>query len=437
MKPIENQGNHMNVSPRKPLDGSPRVGNPRFQRNSAVSQRASVSNVNPIVPNGPIAASEARKQYGSILTPYEQKEIEDFSDIYYLGQYNKKVKPLMTGGANFGYDDAQHHYRASIGDHIAYRFEIRSILGKGAFGQVLKCYDHKNKTSVALKVIVNTELMQEQGRIECSIVQYLNRADPDNSHHIIHGIDFFIFRKHICVTFDILGPNLYEYSRSMRFRPIPVRQLKPVAKQMLEALAFCHANKIVHCDMKPENVLLEPGGFQSVRVIDFGSSCFIGRQRYEYIQSRFYRAPEVILGIKYGPPMDIWSVACIMVELLIGRPLFPGDTEHEQLDMWMEVLGPPSQDLLAISGRKAEFFASNGQLHAMKGAKRRRVGSTTIENLTHLTDKLLVDLLKKCFVWEQDKRITAADALNHPWFTVKEITSARTSTQHLLPGLIR
>jgi dual specificity tyrosine-phosphorylation-regulated kinase 2/3/4 len=205
---------------------------------------------------------------------------------------------------NYGYDDADHHYKAIIGDHIGYRFEIRAIIGKGAFGQVLRCYDHKARKNVALKIIVNTELMHEQGRVECAILQHLNRRDPGDAHHVIRGLDFFVFRTHICITFEVLGANLYEYSRSMRFRPIPPRQAKPAARQMLEALAFCHSNKIVHCDMKPENVLIGPSGFPNVTIIDFGSSCAIGRQRYEYIQSRFYRAPEVILGLDYGPPMD-------------------------------------------------------------------------------------------------------------------------------------
>ena len=428
---LENQ-----MGPRTPKGGavSVRGGNPRFQRNGQLSQRA-MAMVSPVVMNGPITPEEAKLKYASLLTAYETKEISDFREIYYLGQYSKKITPSARSRNN-GFDDSQHHYKAVIGDHIAYRYEIKAILGKGAFGQVIRCFDHKTKQNVALKLVVNTELMHEQGRIECSIIQHLNRADPDNKHHIVRGLDFFVFRKHICVTFEILGQNLYEYSRAMRFRPIPPKQMKPIAKQMLEGLAFCHANRVVHCDMKPENVLLEPGGFQRCKIIDFGSSCFVGRQRYEYIQSRYYRAPEVILGIRYGPPMDIWSFACIVVEMIIGQPIFPGDDEAEQLDMLMEVFGHPPENVMKQVKRK-EFFAADGGVVARKGKRRRRVGSITLEALTRINDPLLMDLLKKCFEWDQEKRITAAEALNHQWFTVKEIAPSRSTGQYILPELIR
>jgi dual specificity tyrosine-phosphorylation-regulated kinase 2/3/4 len=393
--------------------------------------------MNPLVTDGPITPAEARAKYQPLLSPHEMKEIGDFHEIFYVGQPSQKVRSSLPGSLNLGFDDAQHHYKAHIGDHIAYRFEIRAVIGKGAFGQVLRCYDHKTNVTVALKVIVNTQLMHEQGRVECSILQHLNKADRDNSRHIIRGIEFFVFRRHICLVSEIMGQNLYEYARSMRFRPIPVRQTRPIARQMLEALAFTHANNIVHCDMKPENVLLEPGSQDRVKIIDFGSSCFIGKQRYEYIQSRFYRAPEVILGIKYGPPMDIWSFACILVELMIGRPLFPGDNEREQLDMLMEVLGAPPKEIIAQSARRKEYFTTEGSFIPPKGKRGRKIGGSSLESVVGTGDPMLMDLLRKCFAWDPKARITAADALNHTWFSVKEIQVVRASTGHLLPGLIR
>ncbi|OHT06171.1 CMGC family protein kinase [Tritrichomonas foetus] len=412
---------------------SSRRSNPRFSRGSA---RPSTT-INPVVPNGPITPHEARQQYAPLLNSYEQKEIDDYPEIYFLGQINKKIRPTNSNSNNHGYDDSSSHYRAIVGDHIAYRYEIRAILGKGAFGQVIRCFDHKTKQSVALKLIVNTEIMQEQGRIEVAIIQHLNNHDPDKKQHVIRGLDYFIFRRHICATFEILGQNMYEYSRSMRFRPISSPTMKPIAQQILQGLAFCHSNNVVHCDMKPENILLLPGGFKSVKIIDFGSSCFVGHQRYEYIQSRFYRAPEVILGIKYGPPMDIWSFGCIIIEMMIGKPIFPGNDEHEQLEMLMEVFGAPPNEILQQCSRRHEFFTNEGKLRPPKERRRRRpVGSTTLQQLTHIPDSLLIDLLSKCFEWDQKKRITASDALNHPWFTTKEIQTNKVQS-HILPELIR
>jgi dual specificity tyrosine-phosphorylation-regulated kinase 2/3/4 len=397
-----------------------------------LSHRPSVS-LSPIIPNGPITPEDARTRYAALLTSHELQEIGDFSDIYYVGHLNKKIRPSKSG-----FDDSQHHYRVVVGDHIAYRFEIRAVLGKGAFGQVLRCYDHKLKQNVALKIIVNTELMSEQGRIECLIVQELNRADPESSHHVIRGLDFFVFRHHICATFEILGVNLFQYSRSIRFRPVAPRHVRPLAKQMLEALAFCHANNIVHCDLKPENVLVGADGFPNVKIIDFGSSCLVGQQRYEYIQSRFYRAPEVILGIKYGPPMDVWSFALIVAEIITGKPLFPGDSEREILEMLMEVLGPIPQSLRQAGSRKKEFFNAEGKFVRAQGkGETRRIGSSSLQALTKISDRLLIDLLKKCLMWAQEDRITATEALSHPWFGVREIATARASMSHILPELIR
>lgn len=387
----------------------------------AVPATARRNQLSPVVPDGPITPKEAKAKYAALLNSYELEEIEEYEEIYYLGQKEKKVKPNSTGARNYGFDDSAHHYRSSVGDHIAYRYEIRAVLGKGAFGQVIKVFDHKTKMNIALKLIINTPQMHDQGQIEISLIQKLNEAPHFEDSHIIRGLDFFIFREHLCATFEILGLNLYDYSRSLRFRPMGSAQMKGVAFGMLKALAFMHTNNIIHCDMKPENVLLIPNTTNDVKIIDFGSSCIVGKQRYEYIQSRFYRAPEVILGMKYGPPMDVWSFACIVAEMMTGRPLFSGDDEAEQMMMYMEVLGAPPKELIEKCPRRKYFFTADCKPIIPNSTKRRRkVGGSTLRLTTHITDNLLIDLLSKCLEWDQTKRITAADALNHPWFEAKE-----------------
>ena len=426
-------------SARPRMRSSGHAPNPRFSR---VPNSARV-NMSPIIPNAPISPSEAKAKYSSMLTSYELKEIDDFDEIYYLGVPSKKTRPRSVAGIdNYGYDDREHHYKAVVGDHLAYRFEIRAVFGKGAFGQVLRCYDHKTKTQVALKLVINTEQMHEQGKIEVMILQYLNSKDPESQQSIVRGLDSFIFRGHICATTEILGMNLYEYSRSIRFQPMSLKQIKSVAKHMLTALAFCHRHGVVHCDMKPENVLLLPNSSMNCKIIDFGSSCFKGHQKYEYIQSRFYRAPEVILGIQYGPPMDVWSFACIVVEMMIGRPLFPGENEQEQLEMIMEVLGAPPRNLVSIAKRKMEFFGPDAKPLLKNRRRKVRVpGSSNLRAATKFTDPVFLDFLQKCFEWDQLKRITAEEALQHQWFNVVKTikTSSRSSSvrpqSKNLPGL--
>jgi len=410
--------------------------NPRYNRAPHSSRTVERS---PIIKESPISSREAKQDYSMFLTQFEMKEIDDFGEIYYLGIISKKNRGILHTH-NHGFDDANYHYKIIVGDHIAYRYEIREVFGKGAFGQVLKCFDHKTKVNVALKIIINTQQMHEQGRVEISILNELNHLDTEDKNHIVRSSDAFCFRNHLCVSFEILGSNLYEFSKSIRFQPMSLKQIQSLSKQMLKALEFCHANSIVHCDMKPENVLLTPGSSNKCKLIDFGSSCYFGQQKYEYIQSRFYRAPEVILGITYGPPMDIWSFACIIVEMMIGRPIFPGDDEHEQLEMIMEVFGPPPRNMILASKRRREFFDSDLKPLLKNKRKRLRIpGASSLRSITKLGDPMFIDFLSKCLEWDQYIRITAKDALNHPWFnTVKVVSSARGASvraSYRLPGL--
>lgn len=114
----------------------------------------------------------------------------------------------------------------------------------------------------------------------------------------------------------------------------------------MQALKYLKEENLIHCDLKPENILLKSPDKSGIKVIDFGSSCFADERIYTYIQSRFYRAPEIILGIPYTPAIDMWSFGCILTELFTGVPLFPGEFEQEQLSLIMEVIGLPDDKIL-------------------------------------------------------------------------------------------
>jgi dual specificity tyrosine-phosphorylation-regulated kinase 2/3/4 len=379
--------------------------------------RGSAKAISPVVANGPTSPEDAVKRFGQFLTEYERQEIFDFPDIYFVGNRNNKLIPDEDLD-NQGFDDDGHNYKLVVGDHLAYRFEIISLFGAGAFGQVAKCFDHKNKTAVAVKVIVNTEQMHEQGRIEAQVLSKLNTRDQ---RHIVHAFDYFVFRSHICITFEILGMNLYELSESNEFKPLPARLVRLYALQMFSALDQVHRVGAIHCDMKPENVLLVPGSNTLVKLIDFGSSCFDGYQKYEYIQSRFYRAPEVIIGIPYGPPMDIWSTALIVVELLIGRPLFPGDDEEEQMAMIAELLGDPDWRWSGQAKRREEFFDEDGTLKRESLTVMRFPKTMNLRKILGTSDAYLIDFIMKCLEWDPEKRMTASQAMQHPWIRMKEV----------------
>lgn len=126
--------------------------------------------------------------------------------------------------------------------------------------------------------------------------------------------------------------------------------------QILTSLKLLSDHNVIHCDLKPENILLRQPDRSGIRVIDYGSSCYVNEKVYTYIQSRFYRAPEVILGLDYGLPIDMWSTGCILAELYTGRPLFPGENEPDQLACIMQLLGVPDKHYLERCSRKKQFF---------------------------------------------------------------------------------
>ena len=410
---------------------SSRRGNPRFAR-QRTTQRGRAKAASPVVSNAPTNPGDAVRRYSAFLTSYEKNEIFEFPDIYFVGNRTNKITPDPNEPYNQGFDDEANNYKLIVGDHLAYRFEVISLFGAGAFGQVARCFDHKTKQAVAVKVIVNTEQMHEQGQIEALILSKLCTRDL---RHIVRAFDYFVFRSHICITFEILGMNLFELSEANEFRPLPARLVRLYALQMFAALDQVHRIGAIHCDIKPENVLLVQGSNTLVKLIDFGSSCFDGYQKYEYIQSRFYRAPEVIVGLPYGPSMDVWSTALVIVELLIGKPLFPGENEEEQLAMIAELLGEPPQEMVDVAKRRDEFFDENGSIKTSTMTTMRFPGTLYLQKILQTNDLYLVDFIMKCLTWDPDERMTAAEAMQHPWIRMKEVQMGLGRIDKALPGL--
>lgn len=243
------------------------------------------------------------KNFKSYLSTYEQAEILDYNEIHFLGANSKKNMNL--NGPNHGFDDERGDYRVVLGDHMAYRYETSNQLGKGSFGQVFKAYDHKNKEYVALKIIRNKSRFHQQGAIEVKVLRALKDHDPQDRYNVIHIKDYFVFRKHLCISFELLSINLYEFIKSNHFHGLSCPLIRRFAYQILQCLKLSHRMGIIHCDLKPENILLRQSNKSSLKVIDFGSSCYDDQKLYTYIQSRFYRAPEIMLGIPYTTAIDM------------------------------------------------------------------------------------------------------------------------------------
>mmetsp|Transcript_6714 Transcript_6714/g.11943 ORF Transcript_6714/g.11943 Transcript_6714/m.11943 type:complete len:302 (+) Transcript_6714:1960-2865(+) len=144
----------------------------------------------------PISPAVALRSFTSFLTNYEQSEILEFKQIYYLGQKATKAKTDLNG-INYGYDDERGDYTIVMGDHIAYRYEIVQILGRGSFGQVCKCMDHKQQEFVAVKVIRNKKRFHQQGIVEVKVLEHMRDNDLEDSNNVVHVRDRFLFRKHL------------------------------------------------------------------------------------------------------------------------------------------------------------------------------------------------------------------------------------------------
>ena len=283
-----------------------------------------------------LITSELKESKRSLTTPsklkapeptaFEQEEMKKYP-VYFQSERRIHHKADFT--------DEEGDPKIQKGDGVAYRYEVLSELGRGAFGRVYKVIDHKKKEAMALKVIRNVPKLNAQSRIEISILELSLEKDPEARSNIIRIKGSFVFRGHTCIVYELLHCNLYEHIKSNDFKPTPKSLMIKFSIQILQALAFLRLHDVVHCDVKPENIMLKEENKTGLRIIDLGSSCFEHKQFYTYIQSRFYRAPEIILGVRYTPAIDMWSFGCVVAELQRGYPLFPGKSETDQMSMFV------------------------------------------------------------------------------------------------------
>jgi len=364
-----------------------------------------------------------------------------------------RISPLQNADdVNSGYTDQNFDYVASAGEVLDSRYQVIRMVGKGSFGVVVEAHDMLIKENVALKIIKTRKSFFRQAFTEIRILEKLNAQDPNNCKNIVRLKRHFQHKNHLCLVYELLSFNLYELLRSKKFSGLSINLVRKFSYQILVALHFLHSKNIqvIHCDLKPENILLRNAKKSALKVIDFGSSCFANEKIYTYIQSRFYRSPEVILNRGYGYMIDIWSLGCILVELFTGRPLFTGRDEHDQMCQICDLLGmPPAYILETSRPEKIEkmfiklsateyrlipsihFKPQNISLSEIIKAKHAENAQRLQSNKSQSTDQEVakfIDLVSRMLQYDAAKRITTVEALTHPFFRPLITIATQTNT---------
>lgn len=358
------------------------------------------------------------------LSAIDQSSIFGHKYVWYLPLRDDSPKSEAMIESTISSRDNDDAIVIRRGEHVAFRFEMSTLLGEGSFGRVVRCRDHKLGREVAIKLIKRDRRYTSQVEME---IATLELARKNRASRIVDMLEHFTFREHVCIVFELLGMNLYEILASRHFKGMKMRFLQSITNQMISALSFLKRVRIVHCDIKPENILVDPGRNFRVKLIDFGSACFKGKSKYTYIQSRFYRAPEVMLGLDYSHPVDIWSFACVLVEVACGTPLFVGEDEALQLKAIASIIGDPPTELLqkseysSISRVKCERVAyvatatnrtcaSKRDEEKQKTAKKVNATKSLLPGITNAT---FDSFLRSAFEWDPAKRMTPEAAAKH------------------------
>lgn len=208
------------------------------------------------------------------------------------------------------------------------RYSVRKIIGKGSFGSVVEAQDELTGVLVAIKIVRIRPGFTIHTSNEVTNLKKLTKTVPENS-LFVRLLDYFEENGYLCIVLELLDKSLFEYI--MEVKNLSLTEIIPLARQLFKALLMMHNLNLVHCDLKPENIMLKLSEKKSIKIVDLGSSCESGKSVFKFVQSRFYRAPEVTLRLEYGQPIDIWSTACILSELYVGRPLFSSRSEISQI----------------------------------------------------------------------------------------------------------
>lgn len=317
------------------------------------------------------------------------------------------------------------NFHVVLNSVIAGRYHVTEYLGSAAFSKAIQAHDLHTGMDVCVKIIKNNKDFFDQSLDEIKLLKYVNKHDPGDKYHILRLYDYFYYREHLLIVCELLKANLYEFHKFNResggevYFTMP--RLQSITIQCLEALQFLHGLGLIHCDLKPENILVKSYSRCEVKVIDLGSSCFETDHLCSYVQSRSYRAPEVILGLPYDKKIDIWSLGCILAELCTGNVLFQNDSPATLLARVIGIIGSIEQELLAKGRDTYKYFTKNHMLYERNQETNRLEylipKKTSLRHRLPMGDQGFIDFVGHLLEINPKKRPSASEALKHPWLS--------------------
>ncbi|KAM7015198.1 cyclin-dependent kinase-like 5 isoform 2-T2 [Tautogolabrus adspersus] len=286
------------------------------------------------------------------------------------------------------------------------KFEVLGIVGEGAYGVVLKCRHKETNELVAIKKFKDSEENEEVKETTLRELKMLRTLKQDN---IVELKEAFRRRGKLYLVFEYVERNMLELLEELP-NGAPPDKVRSYIYQLIKAINWCHTNEIVHRDIKPENLLISSEDV--LKLCDFGFARNLSEgtdaNYTEYVATRWYRSPELLLGAPYGKAVDMWSVGCILGELSDGQPLFPGESEIDQLFTIQKVLGP-------LPAEQMKLFYNNPRFHGIRFPSVTHP-QTLERRYQGILSGLMLDLMKSLLLLNPTERYLTEQSLNHPAF---------------------
>lgn len=326
-----------------------------------------------------------------------------------------------------------------IKEVILDRYVLHNLIGVATFSNCFSCLDQQDGKMYCLKIVKSGKEYFDQSLDEIAILSLLKAFDPQHAFRCVRFHEAFYYREHLLLKFDLLGQDLYTHfnTRTKMKRPndYTLAVVRDIARQALQALDFIHRLGLIHLDIKPENIVhtdSQWGGSKPVdiNIVDFGTCSFVYDKMHSYIQSRSYRAPEIILGCSYDGRADIWSLGAVLAELLTGHVLFPNHSVGTILGRICALIGPVPQNMI-LSGKTGHKYLTMGMIpYEEADSKCSNAKDVFISQQQGLLEfwlfgqrcadlseeeALFSDLLRQMLTIDSARRPTASMLMSHPF----------------------